>query len=126
GACITDLRATGMPSRVPLWNQIKADVTGVPVIAGSFPEPELAGCLAIGQVALGYASSLVEAAEAVFRPAAVFEPVAARGPLYDEMFSIYRELYSRCADLFPRIRQAAEPEGYGCRDVILTKEVSDA
>lgn len=126
GAFIADLRATGMPSRVPLWNQIKADVTAVPVIAGSFPEPELAGCLAIGQVALGYAASLAEAAEAVFRPAAVFEPDAAHRPLYDEMFSIYRELYSRCADLFPRIRQAADPEGYGCRDAILPKEASDA
>lgn len=103
GARVEDMRATGLPSLSPVWNQIKADITGKRVMVSSFSEPELAGCFAIGSWALGEAPSLAEASERVFVPARVFEPNPATAGLYDDLFSIYLESYRKLAPLFPAV-----------------------
>jgi xylulokinase len=108
GARVEDMRATGMPSRSPVWNQIKADVTGKRVMVSDFSEPELAGCLAIGRFALGEASSLAEAAERVFVPARIFEPRGEMAGVYDELFAIYLESYRRLVGLFPAVSRLQE------------------
>ena len=103
GARVEDMRATGMPSLSPVWNQIKADITGKRVLVADFPEPELAGCLAIGRFALGEEADLAAASEKVFVPAHIFEPRQETAAVYDELFAIYLEGYRRLASLFPAI-----------------------
>ncbi len=116
GARVEDMRATGMPSLSPVWNQIKADITGKRVMVSDFSEPELAGCLAIGRFALGEESSLAAAAERVFVPAHIFEPHKEMAPMYDDLFAIYLESYRRLAGLFPAVsklqRQMEVPVGH--------------
>lgn len=103
GATVHDMRATGTPSLSPIWNQIKADITGKQLMVSSFPEPELAGCLAIGRFALGEESTLAEAAEKVFMPAEIFEPRKETESMYCELYEVYLDSYRRLADLFPTI-----------------------
>ena len=103
GARVEDMRATGMPSLSPVWNQIKADITGKRVLVADFSEPELAGCLAIGRFALGEEPDLVAASEKVFVPAHIFDPRQETAAVYDELFAIYLEGYRRLASLFPSI-----------------------
>jgi xylulokinase len=103
GATVSDMRATGLPSLSPIWNQIKADITGKRVMVSSFSEPELAGCFAIGSWALGEANSLKEASERIFIASSVFEPSYTTKQLYDELYLIYRESYRRLATLFPKL-----------------------
>jgi len=103
GARVEDMRATGLPSRSPVWNQIKADITGKRVMVSSFSEPELAGCFAIASWAVGDAPNLAAAAERVFVPARVYEPNPATAVLYDELYSIYLEGYRKLASLFPAV-----------------------
>ncbi len=110
GARVEDMRATGMPSLSPVWNQIKADITGKRVMVADFSEPELAGCLAIGRFALGEEPSLAAAAEKVFVPAQIFEPQRETTAVYDELFAIYLEGYRRLAGLFPAISKVQEQE----------------
>jgi len=103
GATVSDMRATGLPSLSPLWNQIKADITGKRVMVSSFSEPELAGCFAIGNWALGEAQSLKEASERIFVASSVYEPCHTTKQLYDELYSIYRQSYRTLAKLFPKL-----------------------
>ncbi len=103
GAYVEDMRATGLPALSPVWNQIKADITGKRVMVSTFSEPELAGCFAIGSWALGDVPSLAEASEQVFVPAHVFEPNPATVGLYDELYSIYLESYRKLAPLFSAV-----------------------
>lgn len=108
GAYPIDLRATGLPSLSPLWNQIKADITGLPLMVPQFGEPELAGCFAIGLNALGEARSLSQAAEFVFKPGSSYEPGSGTASRYEELFHVYRESYARLSDLFPLLRKASQ------------------
>ncbi|MCX8013765.1 MAG: FGGY family carbohydrate kinase [Rectinema sp.] len=110
GAKPVDLRATGLPSLSPLWNQIKADITGLPLMVPEFREPELAGCFAIGLTALGETPGFVQAAEFVFSPGRVFEPRADTVSRYEDCFYVYRESYARLRDLFPVLRKASMRE----------------
>jgi len=103
GASVKDMRATGTPSLSPVWNQIKADITRKRLMVSSFPEPELAGCLAIGRFALGEESTLTEAAERVFIPAEIFEPRNDTESMYCDLYEVYIDSYRRLADLFPAI-----------------------
>lgn len=107
GARPVDLRATGMPSLSPLWNQIKADITGLPLMVPQFGEPELAGCFAIGLKALGEAWSFSQAAEFVFKPGTSYEPRRSTASRYEELFHVYRESYARLSDLFPLLRKTS-------------------
>jgi len=118
------MRATGMPSLSPVWNQIKADITGKRVLVADFPEPELAGCLAIGRFAMGEEADLAAASEKVFIPAHIFEPNQETAAVYDELFAIYLEGYRRLAGLFPAISKvqvradgAARPADEAARPV---------
>lgn len=103
GARVEDMRATGMPSLSPVWNQIKADITGKRLMVSDFAEPELAGCLAIGRAALGEDASLAEASERVFVPSRVYEPRLETKAVYDALYAVYLEGYRRLAGLFPAI-----------------------
>ncbi len=117
GARVEDMRATGMPSRSSVWNQIKADITGKRVMVADFSEPELAGGLAIGRFALGEEPSLAAASEKVFVPAHIFEPRQETAAVYDELFAIYLEGYRRLSGLFPAISKAQAGADGGVRPV---------
>lgn len=111
GACVEDMRATGLPSLSPVWNQIKADITGKRVMVSSFSEPELAGCFAIGSWAIGDAPNLEVASERAFVPSQVYEPNLGTSGLYDELYSIYLESYRRLALLFPAVARVQKRFG---------------
>ena len=92
GVAIREFRATGGGARSARWNQLKADILGVPITTVSTTE---AGCC--GAALLAAAARLgvpVErlAAEWV-RPQAVFEPDPARQARYREQFPRYQRLY---------------------------------
>ena len=98
GVRIREFRATGGGARNDRWNQLKADVLGVPISTISTTE---AGCC--GAAMLGAAAKLGEpvqrlAAEWV-RPQAVFEPNSRRHAFYGEQFQRYRQLYQAVRNL---------------------------
>jgi xylulokinase len=103
GLSVRDLRITGSPSRSPLWNQIKADVSGRRILVPSQRDPDLTGDACLALFGLGKFASVVEASEAIVSIGAVFEPDAARGRAYDEMFDLYRESYSGLRAVFAKL-----------------------
>jgi xylulokinase len=93
GVEVRDLRITGGPSRSPVWNQLKADVTGRRLRVPAQRDSDLAGDACLALFGLGDYDSIAAASEATVRMGAVFEPDAARGRIYDGMFELYRAIY---------------------------------
>ena len=103
GVSVCDLRITGSPSRSPLWNQIKADVTGRRILVPAQKDPHLTGDACLALFGLGEFGSVAAASEAIVSIGSAFEPDAARGRVYDEMFGLYRESYAGLREVFKKL-----------------------
>jgi xylulokinase len=87
----TELRVSGGGAAVAAWNQIKADVTGIPVVrvAG---DSTAAGAAMLAGLGAGVYRDAAEAIAAGYRPAGRAEPNPANRGLYDEMYGRYQAL----------------------------------
>jgi len=103
GVSVRDLRITGSPSRSPLWNQIKADVTKRRILVPTQPDSDLVGDACLALFGLGEFDSAAAASEAIVEMGEVFEPDTAKGQTYDEMFSLYRESYAGLRGVFAKL-----------------------
>ncbi|HOV94219.1 MAG TPA: FGGY-family carbohydrate kinase [Spirochaetales bacterium] len=124
GAKVSDLRVTGRSSRNPVWNQIKADITGKPVLAPRFSDAELLGDLSIalysleggGSVESGGptddgvdVNSLVDLTARIARIERIFEPDSTKTKLYDDLFGVYRQTYKALMPAFVSLKNAGAP-----------------
>jgi xylulokinase len=87
----TELRVSGGGAGLAVWNQIKADVTGLPVVrvAG---DSTAAGTAMLAGLGAGVYRSQSEAVAAGYRPTSVAEPQPANRAMYDELYERYRLL----------------------------------
>ena len=68
------MRACGGPARSAAWNQIKADVTGFPVLVPAVLETAVLGSAMLGAVAIGAHPDLPAAIRAMTRIERRLEP----------------------------------------------------
>jgi len=89
----TELRVSGGGAGVAVWNQIKADVTGIPVVhvAG---DSTTAGTAMLAGLGAGVYRDLAEAIAACYRPGQRAEPNPANRELYEHMYRQYLTLIS--------------------------------
>jgi xylulokinase len=87
----TELRVSGGGASLAIWNQIKADVTGMPVVrvAG---DSTAAGTAMLAGIGAGVYRDAAEAVTACYRPADRAEPNPAQRALYDELYERYQTL----------------------------------
>lgn len=103
GASVRDLRITGRPSRSPLWNQIKADVTGRRILVPAARDSDLMGDACLALYGLGEFGSIAAASDAIVTMSAIFEPDPSNARVYDEMFGLYRESYQGLRSVFANL-----------------------
>jgi sugar (pentulose or hexulose) kinase len=98
----TELRVSGGAASSTVWNQIKADVTGIPVVqvAG---DSTSAGTAMLAGLGAGVYRDPAEAAAACYRPVRSAEPKPANRALYDDMYLRYMVLVGA-----PIVRRAPE------------------
>lgn len=99
GGAIDELRVTGGQAHVMLWNRIKADVIGAPVVVPSVTEGALLGEAILAATGAGRAPDAANASASLVRIAARLEPDRATSRTYDAAYATYRELYPRLRDL---------------------------
>jgi sugar (pentulose or hexulose) kinase len=87
----TELRVSGGAARIALWNQIKADVTGTPVVCVP-GDSTAAGTAMLAGLGAGIYRDAGEAIAHAYRPGPVAEPDPRLRGLYDEMYARYRAL----------------------------------
>lgn len=93
GVQIEELRIWGGASKSPLWNQISANVYGVPAVKTAIREAGLAGAAICAGVGVGLYRDVREGAEYFVRTEDRFEPDLAQRTRYDEMFDLYQTIY---------------------------------
>lgn len=93
GTPIQEMHVSGGGSRLSIWNQIKADVTGRPVISVDSDATAL-GVGILAAAGVGCYSSMEEAAAHWVRPSRAYEPDASLADLYAEQYARFRTLTS--------------------------------
>jgi sugar (pentulose or hexulose) kinase len=79
------------------WNQIKADVFGVPLCVPRIAQLAAAGAAILGGVAAGVFADVSSAARAIVRPARTFEPDPRRHAAYDELRAAHERAFALIA-----------------------------
>jgi xylulokinase len=98
GVEIDELRIWGGGAKSPLWNQISADVYGLPVVKTAIREGGLAGAAICAGVGIGLYRDIAEGAELFVRTTDRFDPDPNLRNLYDELFGLYQTTYQALLD----------------------------
>jgi xylulokinase len=101
GLDVRRLTIVGGGAKGPLWRQIKADVTGLPVRVPTSVETTATGAAILGAVASGMHETVAEAVETFvsFRPEE-HQPDAEASESYDDAYGRYRAVYAALAPVF--------------------------
>jgi xylulokinase len=93
GGVVKEIRSVGGQSRSALWNQIKADVLGVPVVSVMHEPTEPLGSAMIAGCGIKIFKSFVEASDRIVRVKHRFEPDPSNRRVYDSHYALYKSLY---------------------------------
>ncbi|MCC6616919.1 MAG: FGGY-family carbohydrate kinase [Anaerolineae bacterium] len=106
GVPVREVRSVGGGTRNRLWNQIKADMLGVPVL---LPETSVGapfGDAMLVGMGLGLYPDPVAAVKQMVRIKTVYEPDPRGQARYDRLYPIYRNLYEHLCDDFDALAEA--------------------
>lgn len=98
GASVEEIRICGGVCNSPLWMQIHADVTGVPLVTTAVPEAAGLGSGILAAHAAGAYGSVAEASEAMVTTSSVVEPRPEHGEAYAFLLDRYRGTYDALRD----------------------------
>ena len=104
GISITEIRSMGGGARSDLWLQIKADVTGIPVVRME-EETSSLGAAILAAVRLGERPNLTAATAAMVHRGRRFEPDPSAGKEYETSYALYNELHNALIPVFRRFSQ---------------------
>jgi xylulokinase len=93
GVTVTAMRACGGPARSADWNQVKADITGFPVLVPAVLETAVLGSAMLGAVAVGACPDLPAAIRAMTRIEQRLDPRPELAETYDTLYGAYTALY---------------------------------
>ena len=101
GLDVRRLTIVGGGAKGPLWRQIKADVTGLPVRVPMSVETTATGAAILAAVGAGLHGTVADAVDAfvAFRPEE-HEPDPERREVYDEAYQRYRDVYFALKPVF--------------------------
>lgn len=100
-----EIRAIGGGSNSDVWNQMKADITGIPVTLPTTSIGAPFGDAAICAYALGYISDYREFIDRNVKIKKVYEPRKGVTAMYEELFSLYKRLYLDNKENYERLHQ---------------------
>ncbi len=93
GVTVSEMRVCGGPARSPVWNRIKADVTGFTVAVPHSLETGVVGSAILGATGIGAYPEIRSAIRAMTRIDRRLEPNTALEGLYADLFRAYVALH---------------------------------
>jgi xylulokinase len=102
GIEVKELRSVGGGARSAFWNQIKADVLGIPIL---LPETSVGapfGDAILAGMGIGIYTDVEASLESMVSIKARFEPDLQHHRLYRNLYGIYRSLYEDLRESFDR------------------------
>lgn len=106
GAHAHEVRSHGGGARSALWNQIKADVCGLPIVTLAGEDAAVRGDAMLAGVAVGVFRDLAAAEQALVTTGARFEPDPANRASYDDAYGRYVRLFEALRPEFERAGRA--------------------
>lgn len=94
------IRVSGNGARSRLWNKIKADVTGLPVMVPSVLETGCLGAAMLAGIGNGVYSGYEDAASKTVLAGEEYEPDMEAHRTYDRAFGIYASIYPQLKTIF--------------------------
>jgi len=102
GLDVKEIRSLGGGSKSPLWTQIKADVTQIPVYTMENGEAACLGAAILAGKATGIYSSIKGAVETMVRVKDRIEPQINNADIYRKSYSRYVGLYNSLLNMFEK------------------------
>lgn len=102
GIPVTEIRGLGGGARSPLWNQIKADITGRPVVTTENEEAASLGAAILAGSGVGVFRSLEQATDQMVAIRHRYEPNPENRAVYEDVYRRYVELYGDLVGMFER------------------------
>jgi xylulokinase len=99
GVQIHVLRAIGGGAKSPLWLQLKADITGIPVVTPKITEAAGFGAALLAGVGAGIFPSATEAAARFLQLTNEYLPDPVRQNAYTRQFELYQQIYPAVAPI---------------------------
>ncbi len=99
------LRVSGGGARSPLWNQIKADVTGLRVQQMAVSDAACLGAAMLAAIGVGTWSGLADAAASMTHPAAFFDPRPTHTATMRTLFALWQTLCPALRTAFSQLSQ---------------------
>jgi len=103
GVSIDVLRAIGGGAKSDLWLQLKADITGIPVITPRITEAAAFGAALLAGTGAGLFRSAAEGAERFLELTDTYQPDPSRHEAYSRQYELYREVYPAVAPISHRL-----------------------
>lgn len=103
GVRIDELRAIGGGACSELWLQLKADITGIPVVVPRTTEAAGWGAALLSGAGSGHFASAAQAADEMLHLERRFEPDSKRAARYEERYELYREVYPALKEIHHRM-----------------------
>jgi len=94
---VNEILSIGWGARSSVWNQIKADMTGIPVMTMQSETVQALGTAILAGVGAGIFQTVEEGCHALLKEQYRFEPNIHLKPVYDEVFRKYTLLYEQMA-----------------------------
>lgn len=108
-----EIRICGGQADSPLWNQIKADVTGLAVKVPEITDGEILGLTIIAGKGAGIFDSIVDAAENLVKFSREYVPKQENHRLYSRLQETYEGLYPSLKDTFIALSKLNQEAIYG-------------
>jgi xylulokinase len=105
GLPLQEIRVVGGGARSPLWRQIKADVTGLPISITNTVETTALGAGILALAGSGMVDSLADAVDLSTHVVETRQPDEKNQSLYEEYYQLYRATYF---SLLPVFEQASK------------------
>jgi xylulokinase len=101
----TEIRTCGGQARSPLWNQIKADITGLPVKTTKIIDSATLGLAIIAGKGTGVYDNIVDTANSIVKIGKVYKPNKKNHNMYTQMQKVYEDLYPSLKNNFAKLKQ---------------------
>jgi len=105
GVPVREIRSVGGGTRSVLWNQIKANILGIPVL---LPEASVGapfGDAVLVGMGLGYFPDVLGALREMVRIKTVYDPDMEHAWRYARMYGLFRDLYTHLREDFDRLSE---------------------
>ncbi len=97
GVAVQEARILGGPTRSRVWNQVQADVYGVPVTTLKVTDATVLGAAILGGVGAGVFRTVDQGTDAMVRLGERFEPIPANVATYARLYDAYCRAYEGLA-----------------------------